>query len=338
MLRVCTGGGRGPPGWLYPLLSPRGEGVYVLGGGRPFVVSYALPAPPSATVFCHAQREKGRSPQSSNLNRMHTSNTSKHSPDALQGTKAECSSFSAFVFLPCCNLGQFHPINFSRNCPGAFSTTNARPRQMPCPSPPLSEDGFRGAWSEGEGEGLKAPRTPPFPSQFPSSGLVWSGAFARNCLPLLLRSHPGCLGFPFCPPPPFLSGHRVLCYSIAQVHSTCSLVVAASFLRLPPLHVLPHRVLVKRSTKNISRLIHSPAQQVNKARSSRRTRTCLLPTKLMFSGFRRLTPFFKKVLLCCCCCCAQLLTPLGGGGAHILKSWKNKAKHKTDCHSLSLYV
>lgn len=55
--------GAGPNSGLYPLLS--GRAVYVLGGGRPFVVSYALPAPPSTLLVCHAQREKGRSPQSS---------------------------------------------------------------------------------------------------------------------------------------------------------------------------------------------------------------------------------------------------------------------------------
>ena len=110
-------------------------------------------------------------------------------------SKARKQSALLFLLSSSCNLGQFHPINFSRNCPGAFSTTNARPRQMPCPSPPLSEDGFRGAWSEGEGEGLKAPRTPPFPSH----PRAWSGlvllhvtACPCSCVPTL-----AAWGFPF---------------------------------------------------------------------------------------------------------------------------------------------
>ena len=129
---------------------------------------------------------------------------------------------------------------------------------------------------------------------------------------MLLRSHPQAPGgFPFVLPPPFKTG--LCCATVLYCTGAfTSLVVAASFLRLPPLHVLPHRVLVKRSTRTTLALIRSPAQQVNKARSqqvnkarsSRRTRTCLLPT--MFSGFRRLTPLkVTTVLLLLLCSTAH---------------------------------
>ena len=232
----------------------------MLGGGGPSLLFEArptrsLPCPSLYYSILPCTKGGGAPSRLSSPREKHTQHKQAlprwpmHSKARKQSAVLFLLSSSYIVFATSDNST---PLTFQRNCPGAFSTTNAPPRQMPCPCPcPSPSPSHLGPRTSGEGGsplGKKAPRTPPFPSLPILGHRAWSGAFARNCLPC--SSCVPTLGFPFCPPFsfPFWPVLQYCTGAFNVLPRRGGLVSALG----PPLHVLPpvpHRVLVKRSTR-----------------------------------------------------------------------------------------